>query len=92
MNDAVQELQRAVNIGPVLARELAQAGFTSMDEVRAAGYIEVVRRLRGVNPERDCMNSALAIAGAIRGVRWMQLPKPERERITAEVRRAFPSG
>ena len=92
MNDPVQDLQQAVNIGPVLARELARAGFASIEELRSAGYIEVVRKLRAVNPERDCMNSALAIAGAIRGVRWMQMPKPERARITAEVREAFPTG
>lgn len=90
MDEAVVELQKIVNIGSVLARELAAAGFTSLDDLRAAGHIEVVRRLREVNPGRDCMNSALAVAGAIRGIRWMQLPKGERVRIAAEVRAAFP--
>lgn len=91
MDASTAELQKLVNIGPVLAGELAAAGFGSLDDLRASGHIEVVRRLRAVNPERDCMNSALAIAGAIRGVRWMQLPKDERARIAAEVRAAFPS-
>ncbi len=90
MDDAAAQLQKLVNIGPVLAGELAVAGFTSLKELADAGHIEVVRRLRAVNPERDCMNSALAIAGAIRGVRWMQIHRDERARITAEVRAAFP--
>ena len=88
--DAAAELQTVVNIGPVLAGELAAAGFASLEDLRAAGYIEAVRRLRAVNPDRDCMNSALAIAGAIQGTRWMRLPKEQRERISAEVRAAFP--
>lgn len=78
-------LEEAVNIGPVLAEELRQSGFETLEDMRAAGYLEAIRRLRAVNPERDCANSALAVAGAIQGVRWMKLPPEERRRILAEV-------
>lgn len=82
-------LEDATNIGPTLAAELRRAGFETLEDLASCGHIEAVRRLRVVNPERDCANSALAIAGAIAGVRWMKLPPDERRRIVAEVRAAL---
>lgn len=82
-------LEEAVNIGPVLTAELRQAGFETLEDLRAAGYIEATRRIRAVNPNRDCANSALAIAGAIAGTRWMHIPAEERRRIVAEVKAAL---
>lgn len=85
-------LEEAINIGPVLAAELRQAGFQTLEDVRAVGSVEAIRRLRTVNPGRDCANSALAIAGALAGVRWMRIPADERRRIVAEVTAALDSG
>ena len=84
-------LEEASNIGPVLAGELRRAGFESLEDLRDAGYIEAVRRLRLANPERDCANSALAIAGAIAGVRWTRIPGEARRRIGAEANAAVGS-
>jgi hypothetical protein len=85
----VTALEDATNIGPVLAEELRAAGFATLEDLRAAGYVAATRRLRSVNPSRDCANSALAIAGAIAGVRWMRIPADERRRIVAEVNAAL---
>jgi hypothetical protein len=71
----VTTLEAAINSGPVLAAELRQAGFATLEDVRATGYVEAIRRLRTVNPDRNCANSALAIAGALVGVRWIRIPR-----------------
>ncbi|HQW51356.1 MAG TPA: TfoX/Sxy family DNA transformation protein [Tepidiformaceae bacterium] len=78
-------LEDAINIGPVLAAELRLAGFATLEDLQAAGEVEAVHRLRAVNPQRDCSNSALAIAGAIRGVRWMKIPPADRRQILDDV-------
>jgi hypothetical protein len=54
---------------------------------QALGYLDAWRRLHTAAPDRDCANSLLALAGAIRGIRWMSLPPDERARIAAEARR-----
>jgi hypothetical protein len=35
-------------------------------------------RLSTVSPERDCASSLFALEGAIRGVRWMEVPEADR--------------
>ena len=82
------ELEDAINIGAVLARELRAAGISSLEELTEVGAISAVHRLRKANPDRDCMSSAFAIAGAIAGVRWHHLPQAAKDQI----RRAFGSG
>ena len=80
------DIADAINIGPVLAGELRQAGITTLEALRALGYRDAWQRVHAVNPQRDCGNSLLALAGAIEGVRWMRLPAEMRARITGEAR------
>jgi DNA transformation protein len=80
----VTPIDQAINVGPVLGGELRQVGIESLERLRELGYREAWRRLHVVAPERDCTHSLLALAGAIRGVRWMELPEDERARIRAE--------
>jgi hypothetical protein len=80
------DIEDAINIGPVLAGELRQAGIGTLEQLREIGYMEGWRRIHTVNPDRDCGNSCLALAGALEGVRWMSLPKEMRLRIAAEAR------
>jgi DNA transformation protein len=81
------DISEAVNVGPVLTRELRKARITTVESLRALGYLEAWRRLHRVAPNRDCTSSCLALAGAIKGVRWMKFPAAERARIVAAARR-----
>ena len=76
----------AINVGPVLARELRAAGIDDLEQLRALGAREAWDRVRQVNPERDCASSLLALEGAIRGVRWMMIDADEREQIGSYAR------
>jgi DNA transformation protein len=80
------DIERAINIGPVLGAELRAAGITTVEDLRPLGYMAAWRRVHAVAPDRDCANSCLALAGAIEGVRWMKLPAEVRARIAAEAR------
>ncbi len=75
------ELEDVVNIGPVPAKELQAAGITSRKALVHLGAMKTWERLSQVNPDRDCESSLLALEGAIRGVRWMELPDADRKQI-----------
>ncbi|HXG40771.1 MAG TPA: TfoX/Sxy family DNA transformation protein [Candidatus Limnocylindrales bacterium] len=78
-------IERATNIGPKLAADLRTAGISTLEELRALGYLEATRRLRAAVPTRDCVQAGLALAGAIEGVRWTRLDAAERARIRGRI-------
>lgn len=80
------DIEQAVNIGPTLAKELREAGISTLEQLQQIGYLEAWKRLGTVAPQRCCSNSCLALAGAIQGIRWMQLPEGERRRIATEIK------
>lgn len=75
------DIQDAVNIGHRLGADLRQAGIKTVEDLQKLGYREAWIRLQAVAPDRDCTHSLLALAGAIEGVRWSQLPVEVRKRI-----------
>ncbi|HXF71432.1 MAG TPA: TfoX/Sxy family DNA transformation protein [Actinomycetota bacterium] len=78
-------IEAAINVGPRLARELRAAGISTLEELRALGAVEAARRLRAASPHRDCIHAGLALAGAIRGVRWTLLDPDTRARLRARL-------
>lgn len=87
----MNSLEKAPNIGPVLAAELRSAGIDSLDELQKLGSFKAWDRIRKVNVDRDCASSLLALEGAVRGVRWMSIDPSERKRFAryaSEARRA----
>ena len=79
----MMRLERATNVGPVLAGELRKAGIAYVEDLRELGAYAAWERVRRINPDRDCASSLLALEGAIRGVRWMSLKASERQKIAA---------
>ncbi len=73
------------NIGPRLADGLAQVGVRAPEDLMELGAVEVWERLRGAGLY-DCVSSLLALEGAIRGVRWHDLPADVRAELTDHVR------
>ena len=67
-------IESAQNVGPVLARELRRVGITTLEELRRQGYFAAWEKLRAADPQRHCVMSCLALAGAVEGVPWKQLP------------------
>jgi len=73
-------LEALPNIGPRLAGELRLVGITDSEDLTTVGADGAWTRLRAAGL-RDCAQSLLALHGAVRGVRWHQLPPREREAL-----------
>ena len=72
------------NIGEVLAEKLAVAGVTDYDDLVSIGSVEAMLKIRdGLDPGA-CYNMLYAIEGAIRGIRWHNISKDERDRLKRE--------
>ena len=78
-------IEKAVNIGPVLAAELRTVGISSMEELHRVGWLDATRQLLSRAPGRDPLPLALALAGAIAGVRWTRLEAGERREVERRV-------
>lgn len=73
----MSELEDVVNIGPVLAGQLRDAGIADFDQLDEVGAFEATRRLEAAGMH-DCVHAYLALEGAVAGVRWTELPKQRR--------------
>lgn len=72
------------NIGDVLAEKLAVAGVTDYNDLVSIGSVEAMLKIRdGLDPGA-CYNMLYAIEGAIRGIRWHNISKDERDQLKRE--------
>ncbi len=65
------------NIGQTLADKLIDAGIRSHDELARIGSVKAVLRIAS-SDESGCYNMLFALEGAIRGVRWHNIPANDR--------------
>jgi DNA transformation protein len=81
-------IERTPNIGETLAQDLRHVGIDSLEALVRVGFWDAWQQLRRAKPERDCLPSALALAGAVAGVRWNHLPPRVRADIRQRVKAA----
>jgi len=67
------ELTELPNIGIVVSKRLKQAGIADAETLRAVGAKEAFLRLR-TSGDPGCLSLLCGLEGAVRGVRWHQLP------------------
>ena len=80
----IETLTSLSNVGDVLAKKLAVIGITSHDDLVSLGSVEAMLKIRdGLDPGA-CYNMLYAIEGAIRGIRWHNIPKEERSLLKRE--------
>ena len=80
----MEELTNLPNIGDALAEKLISVGVTSYEKLATLGSVKVTLKIRdGVDPGA-CYNMLYAIEGAIRGVRWHNIAKEERNLLKRE--------
>jgi len=68
------------NIGPELAAQLQKIGISTAEDLLRIGAVAAWQRLVRAGL-RDCMNSLLALEGAIEGVRWQEVPVERKEEL-----------
>ncbi len=77
------DLTTLPNIGKTLSEKLSNIGVTTYDDLVALGSVEAVLRINEQNLTA-CYNMLYAIEGAIQGIRWFGIPKPERDLLKQE--------
>jgi len=68
----------AVNIGKVLSGRLQSIGVASLEALKIMGDGEAFLRLLAIYPD-SCYHERLALAGAVRDIRWHYLPAEVKE-------------
>lgn len=81
----MSEIETMPNIGKVLGKRLRTVGIDTREKLEAMGDAKAFLKLCAEFPEDACVHTRLALAGAVRGVRWMTLPKA----VQAEVARGL---
>lgn len=76
-------IETTPNIGKVLGGRLRQVGIETREALELLGDVEAFGRLIRSYPEDACTHTRLALAGAVRGVRWHDLDDTLRKEITA---------
>lgn len=71
----------------MLANRLRAAGVDSAEALLALGDAAAFGRIRAGLPEDACTHTRLALAGAVRGVRWHSLDGTLRAALANEARR-----
>jgi len=79
----MDKLTHLPNIGPVLAEKLNRIGITTFEALEEIGNLEAVVRI-GVTDETACYNMLFALEGAIRGIRWHDIPKNDQENLKVQ--------
>jgi DNA transformation protein and related proteins len=74
------------NIGTVLAERLRKAGIETDAELKKVGDVTAFLRIRAELPDDACVHTRLALAGAVRGVRWHDLDQTLRKALADEAR------
>jgi len=81
-------LESLSNIGSECAGALRKAGIAAAADLRRLGSVEAAVRIRrALGPDAVCRSRLSALEGAIRGVRWHLIPKPERDLLWQELER-----
>ena len=74
------------NIGKVLAERLRKAGIETDAQLKKIGDTKAFLRLRAELPDDACVHTRLALAGAVRGMRWHDLDEGLRQTLAREAR------
>ncbi len=77
-------LEALINLGRVSARQLAEIGVASEAELRKMGALAAYARLRHRFGRAITLNMLYALDGALRGVRWDNMPASDRAALRAK--------
>lgn len=80
-----EPVEDAPNIGQELGRRLRGVGITTRVALERIGDARVFAKLVARFPEDACTHTRLALAGAVRGIRWTHLPRELRDALKKEV-------
>ena len=75
-----RQLTDLPNIGPTLASELSKVGVENERHLKMLGSVDAAVRISFAG-RGACYSLLYALEGAIRNVRWHQIPKADRDSL-----------
>ena len=79
----MEELNEMPNIGKELAKKLKLVGISKPEQLIKLGSKNAIIRLSTLENSGACINMLYALEGAIRGVRWHDLSREEKDVLLA---------
>ena len=76
------ELSKLPNIGKTVEEQLQQVGIGTIEALRETGAREAWLRIKAIDSSA-CYNRLCALEGALRGIRWHDLPEEEKKALKA---------
>lgn len=73
--------------GPKSRAWLADAGITTLEEVRELGVITCYRRVQAAHPDKVSLNLLWALQAALLGIRWTEVPDAIKEQLRQELKK-----
>lgn len=74
------------NLGPYMARRLAEIGVTNADDLRAMGAIEAYARLKFQFGRGISLNALWAMDAALSGIDWRHLSESRKSELKEQLR------
>jgi len=81
----MEKLTDLPNIGPQLAKHLKQVGVETPEQLRCSNAESLFIQIRANDPSA-CVCKLMAIDGAIRGIRWHDLPAERKNELKQVIR------
>lgn len=75
------EMELLPNLGAVMAKKLAQAGIETPEQLREMGARQAWLCIRRQVDPGICLSALQALEGAVRGVRWHDLPTETKQEL-----------
>lgn len=76
-------LEKLPNLGAVMVQKLKEAGIETPEQLRAMGAKQAWKRIRAGADPGICFSALQALEGAVRGVRWHDLPTGTKQDLKA---------
>lgn len=81
----MNKLSDLPNIGTVVETKLKEVGIETPEQLIELGAEQAFIRLRSVD-EGACLSMLCGLEGAVRGIRWHQLPKERKEELKSFIK------
>jgi DNA transformation protein len=79
----VSRLEELPNLGAVMVQKLKEAGIETPEQLGAMGAKQAWRQIRALTDSDICLSALQALEGAVRGVRWHDLPPDIKQDLKA---------
>lgn len=76
----MSELSTCCNIGKVVEEQLHQVGIHTIAQLNEKGSKQAWLEIKAIDPSA-CYNLLCGLEGAIRGVKWSQLPEDVKKEL-----------